>query len=279
MHYELDANHKYHLFNNGTEIRLGETSPSTIAIVYDINKSADQKNPSWILLKHGAPATVKKWFDVARSQFFKQGNLGKEIANDIIFLEGAFPPNEINHAIETSGYVKTLVTNFLNTIEVQSMEITNSTSQFNLACEALQTASAQFKAGEIKSYPYSRIREEHLTKALDALATELGVNLEKPLMINSLGEYSIVAMHPDGRSPQMGCGKFTQEFVDLLNPHSPRTGTQPSFMTANNGWCKVFHFGAEAMVLKEYERRLLMSQAQSALDVVAKSKTSSSMAP
>lgn len=74
-------------------------------------------------------------------------------------------------------------------------------------------------------------------EGLDFIASSHGVQLQKPLSIDSRGEISIVALPPNG-DIRLGCGQYGEFFAQLLCDHKPRTGVAPGrVMLPENGWC------------------------------------------
>jgi hypothetical protein len=135
---------------------------------------------------------------------------------------------------------------------------------FNEAVRGIIETSERFAAGRLSSLDHSRAREAWLEKALVALADEYGVRLAQPLHIDSRGEFKLVALHPDGRIPDMGCGPFG-DFAAALNRHSPRCGVSPGAVLApENGWCYLNHFDACNLVTKQYEAARLRVSTQAA---------------
>lgn len=94
------------------------------------------------------------------------------------------------------------------------------------------------------------LRESALSNCLLHMAAHHGVALQKPLYINARGEYSIVALHPDGRRPDVdGCGCYGEAFSAYLTQHNPRTGERPgAHLDAESGWCWMHHFDVQRMV-------------------------------
>lgn len=125
-------------------------------------------------------------------------------------------------------------------------------SKLKEAVEALAVATTAFERGELKSVPYGNQREACLVQSLIALGEAFDLRFKQPLYIDSNGEFSLVVLHPDGRRPEMGCGRYGEEFVKLLNKHRPRTGVTPGTQSADNGWCRINHFDAERMVQEYY---------------------------
>ena len=128
--------------------------------------------------------------------------------------------------------------------------------------QELQKVHAEFGAGKIKSVQHADLREAAIVGALQAIAKQMGVNLQTPMRIDSNGEISIVAMHPDGRDPKMGCGAFGVEFAKLLSNHGPRTGTYPArTIDEVNGWCRMNHFSVESL-LNEFHQNEVQPELQ-----------------
>lgn len=123
-------------------------------------------------------------------------------------------------------------------------------TKFISAVDALQDAHKRFKNGEASPVMHSNLRQSALVIALTELAEAHDVKLQLPLGIDSNGEFSLVAMPADGSSPQNGCGRYGDEFADLLNGYQPRTGTWPgATMLPESGYCKMNHFEVERMIV------------------------------
>ncbi|MBY0466250.1 MAG: hypothetical protein K2W33_15035 [Burkholderiales bacterium] len=136
----------------------------------------------------------------------------------------------------------------------------SSPSTLAASIQSLQQAHLDFQTQKISSLEHARQREAALAKALDLIALEHGVNLQKPLQIDSNGEFSIVALRPDGpvgQDPKIhGCGHFCNGFNELLNAHNPRCGISPgATLFPESGWCRLNHFGAERLVVGYYDRQ------------------------
>ncbi len=134
------------------------------------------------------------------------------------------------------------------------------TTDLQTAVAELVQYEQQFANRELSSVGYRDQREPALARALRAMATELGVTLQEPLQIDANGEYSIVALKPDGCDPRYGCGAFGAPFAEALSRHRARTGITPSTMDAANGWCRLFHLEAEKMV-RAYAQTQAQTQA------------------
>jgi hypothetical protein len=61
----------------------------------------------WTIHKHGTPERVKKYHDEAVQRFRNAGY--PDMANDMVMIVGKFPVDELNHAVETSGYIKRMI--------------------------------------------------------------------------------------------------------------------------------------------------------------------------
>lgn len=125
--------------------------------------------------------------------------------------------------------------------------------EFIKATSDLFKCQEQFENGVLKSVPYSAERERCLAKSLAALADAYGVRLKTPLHIDVNGEFSIVAQSDDPLANAIGgCGEYGS-FAQILNRHSPRTGTAPGArLDEKSGWCRMNHFEAEKMVKSVY---------------------------
>ena len=121
-------------------------------------------------------------------------------------------------------------------------------AQFKQAAEALVLANTKFAAGELTPMGHRDARESAMVKALAALAKEFDVQILEPIHVDSRGELKIVAIHPDGRPPSMGCGQFGA-FAELLSRNRARMGIAPGHISPENGWCMMNHFDVERMVL------------------------------
>ena len=130
------------------------------------------------------------------------------------------------------------------------------------AIEALQQTHADFKASKLSPLEHSRQREAAITLALEQVALEHGVTLQTPLHIDSRGEYSVVALRPDGRNPaHYGSGLFVNGFNELLNAYNPRCGVSAgATLLPENGWCRLNHFDAERLVVAFCERQAEVSE-------------------
>jgi len=63
----------------------------------------------WTIHKHGTPERVKKYHDEAVQRFRNAGY--PDMANGMVMITGKFPVDELNHAIQTSGYIRKMVEN------------------------------------------------------------------------------------------------------------------------------------------------------------------------
>tara|TARA_B100001105_G_scaffold253545_1_gene247331 strand:- start:1843 stop:2886 length:1044 start_codon:yes stop_codon:yes gene_type:complete len=122
---------------------------------------------------------------------------------------------------------------------------------FKTAAEALIAANEQFAAGKLSPVGHRDAREAALASGLVAMAEDFGVKLQQPLHVDSRGELRIVALHPDGRSPEMGCGQFGA-FAEKLSQHQARTGVAAGHIAPENGWCLMNHFDVSRMLMSHY---------------------------
>lgn len=123
------------------------------------------------------------------------------------------------------------------------------TTPFEIAIQKLHDVNMAFSRKEVSAFEHGRQREMALAEALFAAAKEHGVTLQKPLQIDSNGEFRIVAMPADGGSPDYGCGPFGETFAALLGKFRPRTGiVHMARIEPENGWCRMNHFDVEALI-------------------------------
>lgn len=116
------------------------------------------------------------------------------------------------------------------------------------AMRVLALNDREFALGNRKSVPHADIRGGCLAKGLSALAQLHGVQLQKPLHIDSRGEFSIVAL-PEGRDVRLGAGPYGEKFSQLLNEFQPRCGiAPPAHLQPESGWCHMNHFMVERML-------------------------------
>lgn len=141
-------------------------------------------------------------------------------------------------------------------------EITNATRKLddnkqennvnNTLCEAvaeLKAARDEVGAGQLNPLEFARVREESIGRALVAVAADCGVTLEQPVQIDSNGEYSVVVKQ-EATYSGWGQAQYGPTLAEVLNQHNPRTGVAPgACMAADNSWCHLNHFAAEALVM------------------------------
>jgi len=58
----------------------------------------------WTLHKIGEKETVQKWYDTVVAMYRVAGLA--DIANDMVMITGAFPVEELNRCLDTSGYIR-----------------------------------------------------------------------------------------------------------------------------------------------------------------------------
>ncbi len=115
----------------------------------------------------------------------------------------------------------------------------------------LDELNEDFRDKMLGSFEHGRKREELLGKCVAKLANFYGVELRKPLQIDSRGEFALVV---DNQSDPLANFKA---MAHILNRHEPRCGATPGsiLMPGQSTWCQLHHFGAETMV-----REVLVSQ-------------------
>lgn len=124
------------------------------------------------------------------------------------------------------------------------------TPELQSAVDDLTRFKREFAQMKLSPVGYKDLREPALGRAVVAMAKELGVTLQQPIYVDSLGEMSIVALKPAPADPRYdGCAEFGEAFAKALTEHQARTGVQPTTISACNGWCRLFHMQAEKMVL------------------------------
>lgn len=116
-----------------------------------------------------------------------------------------------------------------------------------------------FQKREISPLAHKDLREAALGQGLAALARCFNVKLVEPLHVDSRGEFMIaVDQKTEGVwivNSANGNRVFGQEFTDLLNGFSPRTGMIPSaILDPVNSWCYMNHFSVEKMLVAAAER-------------------------
>jgi len=124
--------------------------------------------------------------------------------------------------------------------------------RFMAAVNRLAQANEQRSSGQITPQQYAALREAALAKALKELASECGVELVMPLLIDANGNISIVAK-PEARQLQQGAGCYGQAFADHLNQFSPETNQRRGLKLAPaSGRCHMHHLNVEKMILAHY---------------------------
>lgn len=113
--------------------------------------------------------------------------------------------------------------------------------KFFKAVQELDAAWMEYAFGSLSSVPHANRRESCLCTAIEALATELGAQIEGPLRIDSRGDIAV--------NVKRGAGGYGAALAELLNRHNPRTGIQPgAVLQASSSWCYLNHFDAERLV-------------------------------
>lgn len=96
--YELQYG-SYYLYDNSvnpiTKERNIKLMCDEVAICFD--------KESGTLHKHGIPEYVSKWYFESRKKFIDAGF--QDMADDLIMIQGAFPVEELNKCLSTTGYI------------------------------------------------------------------------------------------------------------------------------------------------------------------------------
>lgn len=104
MSYEYQLlNGSYYLFDM-TQKPSKLTGQREIALMTDEVALVFDRS-AWILHKHGKPEVVQAWYNTAREKFQTAGF--EDMANDLVMIQGAFPIEELNRCLSTSGYIET----------------------------------------------------------------------------------------------------------------------------------------------------------------------------
>jgi hypothetical protein len=124
--------------------------------------------------------------------------------------------------------------------------------KFIAAVNHLAQADEQLANGRISPAQHAALRESALIRALKELAVQCGIELVMPLLIDSIGEISIVAK-PEAGQPTHRLGHFGQAFVDHLNEFSPRTNLKAGTkLQPDNGRCHMSHLDVQKMVMAHF---------------------------
>ena len=67
-----------------------------------------------ILHKHGEPKLVEAWAEDARERLSRGGEIGKEMANNLIVVTGRFPLTELNTLLACSSYAPEMLRKLLS---------------------------------------------------------------------------------------------------------------------------------------------------------------------
>lgn len=105
MSFEYELQHgSYYLYDNSKKINSLSKQRDIILMCDEIAIVFDKEN--FTLHKHGSPDKVLQWYNTAREKFIKGGF--PEVAEDLVMIQGAFPVEEINRCLSTSGYIEVL---------------------------------------------------------------------------------------------------------------------------------------------------------------------------
>lgn len=96
-HYELRFGSYYLVDERGSILFMTDT----VAICFS------RDDPIWTLHKHGSPDTVVEWYESTVANYRAHGL--DDIADSLALIEGKFPVDQLNRALDTTGYVKKLV--------------------------------------------------------------------------------------------------------------------------------------------------------------------------
>jgi hypothetical protein len=102
MSYEYELQHgSYYLYN-------AEKAPNALTKQRDIVLMCDEvaiafDKEAGVLHKHGIPENVTKWYNTTREKLISSGF--PEMADDLILIQGAFPVEELNKCLSTTGYI------------------------------------------------------------------------------------------------------------------------------------------------------------------------------
>ena len=120
--------------------------------------------------------------------------------------------------------------------------------ELKLIIDQLKKNDAEFfKEQKITSVQHGSFRERTLVRALEQVAMETGVKLQKPLRIDARGEFNLVVDGPS--KPPIGTILFGAKFAELLTAHNPRCGVSAgATISPTDGWCMLNHFDAERLV-------------------------------
>lgn len=161
------------------------------------------------------------------------------------------------------------------------MKIDPDKDEFNASAEGLMKMNELFSNGQITSFDFTRRRDVFVSRALLAMAESHGIEFQSPLNVDGRGEYTLIARPKEGGSPAYGAGEFGDALAKVLNEYQPCTGVVPgAHLDGKSGWCRMNHFDAERMVMRQYDMQIRLGQAQLAASVAARDVSASGkMAP
>ena len=105
-HYEL-IDGRYCLKDDDTGDVL--YSMNEVAVCFSKTEYLPNKI-NYVLHKHGNPEIVHKWYVETKKKYFDH-NL-KDCADDLEYIQGKFPVEELNKVLSISGYMKPLLDNY-----------------------------------------------------------------------------------------------------------------------------------------------------------------------
>lgn len=100
--YELKYG-SYYLYNTDRPINSLTKEREIILMCDEVAICFDKE--AGVLHKHGIPEHVYNWHITSCDKFNKAGF--PEMAQDLVVIQGAFPVEELNKCLSTSGYITT----------------------------------------------------------------------------------------------------------------------------------------------------------------------------
>lgn len=101
MSFEYELQHGSYYLYNPDNVDLITKQKKIVLMCDEVAICFDKE--SGTLHKHGIPANVEQWYVNARKKFIDGGF--PEMAEDLIMIQGAFPVEELNKCLSTTGYI------------------------------------------------------------------------------------------------------------------------------------------------------------------------------
>lgn len=121
--------------------------------------------------------------------------------------------------------------------------------QARLAVQTLDEVQDKFGMNQLSPVEAGTLRAQALCSGVVALFEHHGVFLQRPLRIDTNGELRLAALKSATSVPDIeGTAPFGDYLAGLLSRHMARTGIVPGHISADNGWCRINHFRAEALL-------------------------------